>query len=109
MSMKIFYSLLCISIVLHAFVPGAGAVPIGSQVTYHGKGAGTVVFDGAVHAKSLTCVDCHDTDGLIPPLFVMKKYSNGVSMRKIEMGLSCGKCHAVSMTDTSTCSTCHHK
>jgi c(7)-type cytochrome triheme protein len=107
--MNFFYFLVCLSIILQAYVPGASAVPIGSQVTYQGKGAGTVVFDGAVHAKSLACVDCHETEGLIPPLFGMKKYANGVSMRKIEMGLSCGKCHAVSMKDTSTCSTCHHK
>jgi c(7)-type cytochrome triheme protein len=87
----------------------AQALPNGVQVTYAGKGAGAVTFDGAVHAKAFSCAECHDDRGLMPPLFQMKNFGNGISMRKMEMGQSCGKCHAVSMKDTSSCSLCHRK
>ncbi len=100
---------LCMLSVVVCGAAVAYAVPIGVQVTYPGKGAGEVIFDGSVHAKSFVCNDCHDENGLIPPLFVMKKFSTGISMRKIEMGLACGKCHQVSMKDTTNCSICHHK
>ena len=109
--MQKFFSLMCTyGLVLCVFAGEAQAVPIGVKITYQGKGAGEVVFDGSAHAaKGLTCAVCHDGDGLIPGMFEMKKNSSSISMRKIEMGLSCGNCHKVSMKDTSSCSLCHHK
>jgi c(7)-type cytochrome triheme protein len=99
-----------IGIVLCWYAVPAHAVPIGVKVTYQGKGAGEVVFDGSAHAASgLTCSVCHDGQGLVPPMFEMKKNSSFISMRKMQMGLSCGHCHKVSMKDMSSCSLCHHK
>jgi c(7)-type cytochrome triheme protein len=86
------------------------AVPIGTRIVYEGKGAGEVIFDGTVHAqKRLTCADCHEQQGFLPALFETTRDGNIVTMRKMEMGRSCGYCHAVSMKDMSSCSFCHHK
>ena len=88
----------------------AYAVESGVTITYSGKGAGEVVFDGTVHAeKGSICSDCHERNGLSLALFEMKKGADVINMRKIEMGKSCGHCHTVSLADTSSCSTCHHK
>jgi len=95
---------------LCSLAANALAVPIGVKLTFDGKGAGAVVFDGTIHAsKGLTCADCHDRQGLIPPMFEMKRNTSFISMRKIEMGMSCGNCHHVSMADPSSCSHCHRK
>lgn len=108
---KMLYFLLFIYVtVLCSLAPDTQAVPSGVQLTYEGKGAGEVVFDGTMHAaKGLTCSDCHERRGLMPAMFEMKKNSSFISMRKMEMGLSCGSCHSVSMNDTLSCSKCHHK
>ncbi len=91
-------------------VGDAYAVEPGKVIRYEGQGAGEVVFDGTTHArKGLTCADCHEWRELLPPLFEMKKGSSDISMRKIELGTSCGYCHKVSMEDTTHCSFCHRK
>jgi c(7)-type cytochrome triheme protein len=105
------YSLMVISVmVLGSLAHDAQSVPVGAALSYEGKGAGEVVFDGTLHAaKGLTCSDCHERQGLMPSIFEKKKNASFISMRKIEMGMSCGKCHPVSMNDMSSCSLCHHK
>jgi c(7)-type cytochrome triheme protein len=85
-----------------------------SMLTYEGKGAGEVVFNMAKHmAKGLTCADCHEQRGFTSPLFEMKRGASNVSMKKMEMGKSCGYCHdgrkTFSVTRESDCSRCHHK
>ncbi len=109
--MKALFSLLFIFVMIFCFYsPDVLAVPSGDRVTYEGNGAGEVVFDGAAHArKGLTCATCHEERGILPALFDMKKHTNPISMRRIEIGLSCGECHVVSMKDMSSCSICHHK
>ena len=104
-----------LSIVIYILVScflaiNAFAVESGVTITYPGKGAGQVVFSGTVHAeKGLICSDCHERNGFTLAFFEMKKGADIINMRKIEMGKSCGHCHTVSMSDTSICSTCHHK
>jgi len=86
----------------------------GVKITYEGKGAGEVVFDGPLHSsKGLTCASCHNSRGLSDPLFEKKRGGSSMSMRKMDLGRSCGYCHdgkntfsTASMTD---CSKCHHK
>jgi c(7)-type cytochrome triheme protein len=92
------------------FCPLAGsayAVESGVTVTYTGRGAGQVVFDGTVHAKGNSCDDCHEPSLILPAIYEMKKGSETITMNKIERGRSCGRCHEVSMTDFITCSKCH--
>ncbi len=85
-------------------------MPCDTVVVYEGQGAGQVVFDGKLHAeKGLTCANCHEGRLFSPALFSMKKGSNELSMRKMELGRSCGYCHPVSMKETLTCDKCHKK
>ena len=98
---------------------GSHAVPVlaedcGVKITYEGKGAGEVVFDGSLHSsKGLTCASCHDGLGLSNPLFEKKKRANNMSMRKMDLGRSCGYCHdgknSFSTAKMTDCSKCHHK
>ena len=82
----------------------------GRTFVYEGQGAGRVVFEGSVHMSAkLTCADCHETKGLSGALFKMEKGANDISMRKMELGRSCGYCHPVSMKDTLQCDICHRK
>ena len=93
-----------------SFAENVYAVESGVTITYSGKGAGEVIFNGTVHSeKGSICADCHEPHGLSLALFEMKKGADVINMRKIEMGKSCGYCHSVSLSDTSSCSTCHHK
>jgi c(7)-type cytochrome triheme protein len=94
--------------VLCSLADSAHAVESGVTITYAGKGAGQVVFDGTVHAKSLSCADCHEPHLLMPALYEMKKDAEGISMNKITRGRSCGRCHEVSMKNYLICSKCHH-
>ena len=101
---------LTIMVCMILFISGnVQAVGSGSSIVYEGKGAGEVVFDGAVHAGSLTCANCHESLGLTPPLFDMKKGESWITMKKIERGRSCGYCHDVQPNNFSTCGKCHHK
>ena len=86
----------------------AYAVESGATITYDGKGAGQVVFDGSLHAaKGKSCDDCHEPDLLLPQLFEKKKGADEITMNKIVLGRSCGRCHKVSMTDYLVCAKCH--
>jgi c(7)-type cytochrome triheme protein len=85
------------------------AVGSGSSIVYEGKSAGAVVFDGTVHANGLTCANCHESIGLTPPLFEMKRGESWITMKKMERGRSCGYCHEVQLHDFSSCGKCHHK
>lgn len=100
-------------IFLAVFMAVAGnghASTCGDAVVYEGKGAGQVLFDGKLHAaKGLTCADCHEGEMFSPALFSMQKGSNDITMRKMELGRSCGHCHEVSMKDTLSCDKCHKK
>jgi c(7)-type cytochrome triheme protein len=88
----------------------AHAVENGVTITYGGKGAGEIVFSGTSHAKAgLGCSDCHESHGFSFAIFEMKKGADMINMRRIEMGESCGHCHPVTITDTSSCSKCHRK
>jgi len=81
-----------------------------TMITYDGKGAGAVVFDGKLHSiKGITCKKCHEAQGFTPALFEMKKRSTAVNMRRMEMGRTCGGCHEVTNNDDRNCSICHHK
>lgn len=95
---------------LFIFAAGVSAVPGGSTITYGGGGAGQVVFDGTLHAaQGLACADCHEGHGLSFALFEERIEPGAISMRSMELGRSCGKCHPVSMERTLNCSICHHK
>ncbi len=85
------------------------AVPPGGQIIYEGKGAGQVVFDGTVHARKTTCPDCHESLGLTPALFDMKRGASWITMKKMERGRSCGYCHEILPNDSLSCSLCHRK
>ncbi len=88
----------------------AFAMSCGTVTVYGGGGAGQVVFDGKLHSeKGLNCVDCHEGRAFSSALFEMKKGADVMSMRKMELGRSCGYCHPVSMNDTLTCDKCHKK
>ncbi len=95
-------------VVMCACAGTAHAVASGVTITYDGKGAGPVTFDGTVHAKRLSCADCHEPRLLLPPLYEKKKGSEQITMHKITQGQSCGSCHEVSMTNYLSCSKCHH-
>jgi len=97
-------------VVLVALAGNGHASSCGDAVVYSGQGAGQVVFDGKLHAaKGLTCANCHEGGMFSPALFTMEKGSNEITMRKMELGRSCGYCHEVSMNDTLICEKCHRK
>ena len=80
------------------------------RIIFEGGGAGKVVFDETVHeAKGLTCSECHEGKGLSFALFEMQRGTDVMSMRRMERGGYCGKCHNISMSNTLTCSVCHQK
>jgi len=104
------YLLIVASMLICSFTCTVYADTCPVMITYEGKGAGAVVFDGKLHsAKGLTCKKCHEGQGLMPALFEMKKWSTAVNMRKIELGRTCGSCHVVTENDDRNCSSCHHK
>ncbi|MHB8844952.1 MAG: c(7)-type cytochrome triheme domain-containing protein [Nitrospirota bacterium] len=88
------------------------------NIVFDGKGAGQVVFSVSAHtAKGISCADCHEGSGFSFALFDMKIGADAISMRKMQLGSSCGHCHngknsgknAFSVTNTLNCSKCHHK
>jgi thiosulfate reductase cytochrome b subunit len=108
------FLVLIICLLLCSFAGNVHAAECGTHIIYEGKGAGQVVFDGTVHtSKGLTCSACHDQHGFSSALFEMKKGATVISMRKMQLGSSCGYCHdgsqAFSATDYLLCSNCHHK
>ncbi|MDA8099386.1 MAG: cytochrome c3 family protein [Nitrospiraceae bacterium] len=95
-------------------VPAVAQEECGHPIAYEGKGAGIVIFDGAAHvAKGLTCATCHEGGAFSSALFEMKRGANPISMRRMELGRSCGSCHdgkqAFSTTDQLSCGKCHRK
>jgi c(7)-type cytochrome triheme protein len=104
---RFIYCIIFFGMVLCSLAGRAHAVASGLTITYGGRGAGQVVFDGTVHAKELSCDDCHEPYLMRPALYAMKKGSETITMNKIERGRSCGRCHEVSMADFITCSKCH--
>jgi c(7)-type cytochrome triheme protein len=108
---KMKYALMLLGIIVVCSIAGnAQAVASGATITFEGRGAGAVVFDGTVHAKKgLNCADCHERHALSPALFPMTKDETVISMRKMELGRSCGYCHSDWVTDMLSCSRCHQK
>ena len=108
------YLLLIICMLLCSLAGNARAESCGANIIYEGRGAGQVIFDGALHtSKGLTCSTCHEVHGFSSALFEMKKGANVMSMRKMQLGASCGHCHdgtqAFSTSDYLSCANCHHK
>jgi len=86
---------------------GASAVPPGLQLTWPAKTAGTVVFDGTVHAnKGLQCDACH-----VGGMFQTRKDSTPMNMDAIKKEQYCGACHngtkAFGTKDSKSCKRCH--
>jgi phosphate transport system substrate-binding protein len=117
--MEMNYLLMIIGILLFSLAGSSlagnvGAERCGANIMYEGKGAGQVVFDGTLHSsKGFSCSVCHEQHGLSSALFEMKKGADAISMRKMQLGSSCGYCHdgtkAFSVTDYLQCANCHHK
>ncbi len=104
------YIVMIALLLLLAPASAAIAVPAGRTIVYDGGGAGQVVFDGTLHAsKGLSCDECHEAQGLSFALFGMRIEEGATSMRSMELGRSCGRCHQISMSRTLNCSVCHHK
>jgi c(7)-type cytochrome triheme protein len=108
------YLLLIICVFVGSLAGTVYAEGCGVNIRYEGKGAGQVVFDGTLHtSKGFTCSDCHEQHGFSTALFEMKTGANVITMRKMQLGSSCGSCHdgkkAFSATDYLSCSNCHHK
>jgi len=92
-----------------AIAASALAVAPGKTLEFDGKGGGTVVFDGKVHAdKGLKCADCHQSG-----LFRMKKGADIITMKDMNEGKFCGACHngtkVFGTKDPANCSRCHKK
>ncbi len=95
------------AVVLYAGIGTVYAVPSGKTISFAGKGAGDVVFDGRNHAdRGAKCATCH------PGLFKMKKGASPMTMRDMESGRSCGSCHngrqAFAVNESSNCAKCHN-
>jgi c(7)-type cytochrome triheme protein len=105
------YALMLVTIIAACTIAGnAHAVASGVTLTFEGKGAGEVVFNGTVHAgKGLVCADCHERHNFSPALFPMESDITVITMRRMELGRSCGYCHINWVTDMLSCSRCHHK
>jgi c(7)-type cytochrome triheme protein len=104
------YLLLVVSMLLCSFTGTVYANSCPATITYEGGGAGKVVFDGKLHSsKNITCASCHDGNVFMPALFEMKKGATVVTMHKMELGKTCGRCHVVAKNDYLNCSICHHK
>lgn len=75
---------------------------------FPGKSIGSVTFSHKVHiARSYVCSDCHYK------IYASEKVRKPVTMRQMEEGKSCGKCHGFSMAfsvkDGSKCNRCHKR
>lgn len=114
------YSLILVmmGVLLGILTGNASSKGCDDGIVFDGKGAGQVVFNSTTHAsKGITCADCHEGGVFSFALFEMKAGANTISMRKMELGSSCGHCHngrkggknAFSVTNSLNCSKCHHK
>ena len=62
-----------------------------------------VVYPHYPHTEWLGCNNCH------PKIFIMQAGANKVTMKKIEEGQFCGRCHGVVAFPLSNCTRCHSK
>lgn len=62
-----------------------------------------VVYPHYPHTQWLACNNCH------PKIFIMQAGANKISMKKIEEGQFCGRCHGVVAFPLSNCTRCHSK
>ena len=62
-----------------------------------------VVYPHYPHTQWLACNNCH------PKIFIMQAGANKVTMKKIEEGQFCGRCHGVVAFPLSNCTRCHSK
>ena len=112
--MVLFRVILCMALCSLAGTDYAYSDECEGSVVFEGKGAGQVVYDAAVHAaKGYSCAECHESRGFSRALFDMKRGGDAITMRKMELGYSCGHCHngqkAFAVTDPLSCERCHHK
>ena len=103
-----FISMLLLGALALVLLPvAAQAVPPGLQPTWPTKTAGTVVFDGTLHAdKGLGCDSCH-----VGGMFQTRKDSTPMNMDAIKKEQYCGACHngtkAFGTKDAKSCKRCH--
>lgn len=62
-----------------------------------------VVYPHYPHTQWLSCSNCH------PKIFIMQAGANKITMKKIEEGQFCGRCHGVVAFPLSNCTRCHSK
>lgn len=62
-----------------------------------------VVYPHYPHTQWLGCNNCH------PKIFIMQAGANKVTMKKIEEGQFCGRCHGIVAFPLSNCTRCHSK
>jgi len=62
-----------------------------------------VVYPHYPHTQWLACSNCH------PKIFIMQAGANKVTMKKIEEGQFCGRCHGIVAFPLSNCTRCHSK
>jgi c(7)-type cytochrome triheme protein len=62
-----------------------------------------VVYPHYPHTEWLSCSNCH------PKIFIMQAGANKVTMKKIEEGQFCGRCHGIVAFPLSNCTRCHSK
>lgn len=114
------YSLILILISMILSLSAGNAFSRGCEdnIVFDGKGAGQVTFNVSAHtSKGISCADCHEGSGFSFALFDMKIGADTISMRKMQLGSSCGHCHngqkggknAFSVTNSLNCAKCHHK
>ncbi len=106
--------LIIIGMILSSLAGNTSAMGCENNIVFDGKDAGQVVFNVTAHiSKGITCSDCHEGRGFSFALYEMKKSIYTITMRKMQLGASCGYCHdgnkAFSVTDNLGCSKCHHK
>ncbi len=62
-----------------------------------------VVYPHYPHTQWLACSNCH------PKIFIMQAGANKITMKKIEEGQFCGRCHGIVAFPLSNCTRCHSK
>ena len=108
------YFLMIMVMILCSPAGNTSAMECQNNIVFDGKGSGQVVFNVTAHtSKGITCSDCHEGRSFSFALFEMKKGSDTITMRKMQLGSSCGYCHdgkkAFSVTNNLDCSKCHRK
>ncbi len=74
------------------------------DITFRVKGdLPDVIYPHYPHTQWLACNNCH------PKIFIMQAGANKITMKKIEEGQFCGRCHGVVAFPLSNCTRCHSK